>query len=108
MQDLIDRFNLSEDQLDTEVSDEYLREVARIIDNHEILGYDLGLTKPEMTAVDRDAKPHELKKIETLKRWKEKYAWKATYRKLVEALLECHKADCATQVCELLNDSKCF
>ena len=46
LQDLVDTFHLSQDQLDREVSEgteEHLREVARIIDDHEIVGYELGL-----------------------------------------------------------------
>ena len=38
LQDLIERFQLSNDQLDASLSEEQLREAARIVADHETLG----------------------------------------------------------------------
>ena len=38
MQELKDKFHLSQAQLDAEISDEHLRETSRIIADHRILG----------------------------------------------------------------------
>lgn len=70
------------------------------------MGPELGLTVSEITAINRDAPTHELKKTATLRKWKDKYAWNATYRNLIEALLKCTRAEHAQEVCELLTQSK--
>ena len=108
LQDVMDKLHLSQDQLDKEVSEEHLTEASNIIDDHEVLGPRLGLTEQEMTAIDRDTKTHDLKKKAMLKKWKQKNAWRATYRTLTEALLKCSRADRARDVCELLAHGKCW
>lgn len=106
LQDLRERYSLSQHLLDKELSDEHLREVARIIDDHEILGYELGLTQSEMAAINRDVRTQELQRLAMLKKWKQKNAWKATYKTLIEALLRCGRGAYARDVCELLTQSK--
>ena len=106
LQDLIYRFHLPQYLLDKEVSEEHLRKISRIIAHHEIVGPELGLTSQEMTTISSDVNKQELQKIEMLKKWKQKYIWNATYRKLIEAFLNCGRADHARDVCELLTKSE--
>ena len=106
LQDVIDRFHLPQYLLDKEVSEEHLRKISRIIAHHEIVGPELGLTSQEMTTISSDVNKQELQKIEMLKKWKQKYIWNATYRKLIEAFLNCGRADHARDVCELLTKSE--
>ena len=105
LQELKNKFHLSQDQLDAEVSDEHLREASRIITDHKVLGPELGLTPGEMTDIDQEQSP-ELQRSAMLRSWKQKLAWKATYRALIEALLKCSRADHARDVCKLLTQSK--
>ena len=107
LQDLIDRFELSEDLLRKKLSEEHLREASRIIDDHEIVGYELGLTEAEMTAINANASKRELQRMVMLRTWKQNCTQKATYRKFIEALLRCSRADEATKLCKLLVQSKC-
>ena len=81
--------------------------MSRIIADHEEVGPELGLTEQEMIAINRDARTHELQKKAMLTRWKQKNAWNATYRTLLEALLKCKRAGDAQKVCKLLAQSKC-
>jgi len=106
LQDLIERYHLTPRQLDKEVSEEHLREVSWIIDDHQIVGPELRLSAAEMTAVNADARTHQLKKMEMLRTWKQKFAWNATYKRLIEALLQCRRGGDAQKVCELLAPSK--
>ena len=106
LQALTDRYNLSQDVLDKEVSEEHLREVSRIIDDHEVVGPELGLSQPQMSAINSDAKTQELRRMKMLENWKQIFAYEATYRKLIEALLKCYRRDIAQNVCELLVQSK--
>lgn len=103
LQDLREKLQLSDDHLDARVSDEHLREVSRITHDHETLGPELGLTPDEMTAIISSEQPQRLA---VLRKWKQISAWKATYRKLIEALLKCGRADIAKKVGELLAQSK--
>ena len=105
LQDLIKRFQLSDDLLDASLSDEHVRDVSRIIADHKILGPELGLTSAEMTAINQQ--PLEHQRFAMLEKWKQKFDWTATYRKIIEALLRCSRADLARQVCELLAPGKC-
>ena len=106
LQDLIEKYQLSPHQLDKEVSEEHLRDMSRIIADHEIVGPELGLSDAEMVAVDTDARTQQLKKMKMLKTWKQEFSFKATYRRLIEALLRCHRGGDAQKVCELLASSK--
>ena len=81
LQELRVKFSLSQAQLDAEISDEDLTEVSSIIGDHELLGPVLGLTH-------------------------EKFAWKASYCTLINALLKCIRADCAQKLCKLLAQGK--
>ena len=42
------------------------------------------------------------KQHKTLQKWKSKFAFKATYRNLIQALLDSGKGDHAEEVCKLL------
>ena len=100
LQDLIVKNGLSSHQLD-QVSEEHLLHVSRIIAEHDILGFELGLSNAEMVAINADGRTHELKKMGMLRAWKQKFAFRATYRRLIEALLKCSRGGEAQKVCEL-------
>lgn len=106
LQELKGRFQLSDRLLDAPISEEHLREASRIIDDHESLGHELGFTSAEMTAISSE-RTVQLQRSATLTKWKQKFAWKATYCKLIDALLKCSRADLAQEVCKLLAQSKC-
>ena len=106
MPDLKERFQLSDELLDISYSDAHLRKTSMFIDNHETVGPELGLEGAEMTAINSE-RTVELQRSAMLKKWKQKFAWKATYRRLIDALLNCSRADLAEEVCRLLVQSKC-
>lgn len=106
MHDLIDEFELHDYHLDEELNEDHLTEVSRIIDDHEVVGPELGLTEQEMVAINQEASTQEYKKEAVFKKWKQKFSQGATYRTLIEALLRCSRTDCARDVCKLLAQSK--
>ena len=106
LQDLVDRFHLSPDQLGKKVSEEYDMALSKIIGDHEILGPLLGLTDQEMIEVDRDARTHEGRKKAMLVKWRQIYAFKATFEILIKAFLQCDRAQGAEEVCKLLAQGK--
>ena len=93
------KYHLSPHQLDKVISTEHVWEVSRII--YESLGLELGLTKTDIHDPWPHDWPHKMLRI-----WKRKFAEKATYRTLIEALLRCNRRDDAQKVCELLAESK--
>lgn len=101
IQELVTKFQLSQALLDKELSEEHLREASGIIDDHETVGLEQGLSRPERTTSSLEPE------FQMLTRWK-KYVGKATYRKLIEALLKCSKTDQAQEVCKLLARSESF
>ena len=105
LQELIDYYHLSQSQLNAEISDEHLTEVSRIVGDHEMLGHELKLTSENMVEV-KQAKTLELQKLAMLTKWKQRSCWKAKYCTLIEALLKCGRADCATDMCKLLTQSE--
>ena len=102
LQDLKEKYQLTEALLDTELSEEHLKEASKIIADHEILGTALGLSSAEMG----QGKQPEIQRLEVFRRWKQKFVWKATYRKLIEALLNWNRADYAREIAVLLTQSK--
>lgn len=100
------KYDLSLHQLDVEVIYEHLVNISRIIDDYVTLGIQLGLTEIELQDIQCNYRSQELRRSAMLRKWKQKYAWKATYHKLIKALLQSGRADLARIVCELLTQSK--
>ena len=71
-----------------------------------LIGFHLELTKADIVAVDGDHRSVEEKRIGMLGKWKEKFAFKATYRVFIEALLSSGKASDATEACKAILSSK--
>ena len=56
--------------------------------------------------MDEDYRTAEQKRVEMLRKWKEKFAFKATYRVFIKALLSCGKASDAIDACKAIVSSK--
>ena len=79
------------DILDQECSQQILLSLAKHCVEWQLIGFHLELTKADIVAVDGDYGSVDEKRIGMLGRWKEKFAFKATYRVFIEALLSCGK-----------------
>ena len=66
----------------------------------QFVGFQLDLTKADIVAVNGDYGSVDEKRFGMLGRWKEKFAFKATYRVFIEALLSCGKASDAIEACK--------
>ena len=88
--------------IDQECSDHDLLALSEFCIDWELIGQHLKLTKAQLTAIDADKKSTELKRLAVLHRWKELYAFKATYRALVSTLISCKRVDAALKVCKFL------
>ena len=72
----------------------------------QLTGFHLELTTADIVAVDEDYRLAEQKRVEMLRKWKEKFAFKATYREFIRALLLCGKASDAIEACKDIASSK--
>ena len=101
LEDCIEHFHLAAEVLDAKCSDEHILDVSRFLDWKGVAPY-LKLTDSEVGAVDSDRRDEQDKWHKTLEKWKSKFAFKATYRNLIQALLKSGKGEDAEEVCKLL------
>ena len=99
--DCVREFNVPVELLDKRVSDEHIRAVSRFLQWRKVAPY-LMLDDPEIEAVELDGNNEEERRYKSLQTWKRKFAFKAVYKRLIEALLECGRADHAEKVFKLL------
>ena len=81
---------------------EHACRLAEFCDPWESIGYHLQLTSSNISAIKNDNNTTEMMRIDTLKKWKEMFAHRATYRILIEALIESKRAQQALEVCRKL------
>ena len=85
---------------------EHLRDIALFLESWQTVASHLGLSTTDVEQVERDAASEEIKRQKVLEMWKNRWAFKATYRVLIEALLKIGHADQAEKVCRLLEPKK--
>ena len=91
------------EKLNESISDDHLHEIALFLTSWQTVASKLCLSEIDQDAIEREGKNEDDKKRKVLQKWKGKFGFKATYRKLVEALLSLAKADVAEKVCRLLS-----
>ena len=101
LEECVREFSISTELLDKRVSDEHLREVSKFLQWRKVAPY-LKLDDSEVEDVDLDGNSEQEKRYKFLQTWKSTFAFKATNKWLIEALLECGRADHAEEVCKLL------
>ena len=88
--------------INTECSKDDILSLASYCDPWQLIGQRLGLTPAQISAIDGDNRNTDLKRLGALQKWKEMCVFKATYRVLVEALIDCDKGQQAMEVCKHL------
>ena len=102
VKELADEVGLPLQSLDKAFREEHIHLLAEFCDPWELTGYHLKLTKVDISTIRNDNETTPLKRIATLGAWSEKFAHKATYRVLVEALILSRHAKQALKLCEKL------
>ena len=106
MEELLARYSIPKDRLNKKISDEHLNFIAKFI-NHADLGPELGLTSQQMHDIEEEERSSgNRKRIATLRKWRKKYGFKATYEELIKALMACQQNDQAENVCSMLSDQQ--
>ena len=93
------------DILDQECSEQVLLSLAKHCMDWKTIGHCLALTSVEIEEIF-EAYVIEQKQVGMLRKWKKKFAFKATYRALIEALLSCGKDSDAIAACKAITSSK--
>ena len=73
-----------------------------------LIGLYLELSRADIASVNGDYQTVDEKRVGMLGRWKEKYAFKATYRVFIEALLACGKTEDALNACKTIAKCKLY
>ena len=68
----------------------------------KLIGRHLRLTEADITAVDGDNRTVEEKRVGMLEKWKQKFAFRATFKTLVESLLAEGKFIDAVEACNVI------
>ena len=104
---LSERFELSTDNTDKEVSDEHVLEIYSQLEKWRLVAAHLGLTKADIEAIECGARPpdEEVMRLHMLQEWKRKKRLDgtATYQVLMNALIKCKCSDSTSLVCKLLS-----
>ena len=80
-------------------------DLAKLCVDWKLIAKRLGLSDAEVTAVDGDYRTVDEKRQVMLGKWKDKFAFRATYRVFIEALLSNGKAQDAVQACKVIGES---
>ena len=94
--------NVDLEKLNEPCKDEHLNELALSIKDWPSIAPFLGLTEAEESAIKNDHNKTRKQTIEMLRKWRNKFGRKATYRKLAEALLKLEEAGLVERLCDLI------
>ena len=89
-------------KLDKPCSDEDLITISSDLIQLRTVAPRLGLKEGAIEEIEIDTRTEGEKRLKVLRKWKETYGSRATYRVLIEALLKCNMADLVEKVCCLL------
>ena len=105
VEELLKETELRPERLDERTTDNHLCEIALFLTSwRKVVAY-LELSKIDLDDVEQEGKDEQEKRLKALQKWKSKFAFKATYRKLVDILLSLSMADIAEKVCQLLKNA---
>ena len=107
LKDHFDRKGLTFEYLKSyQCTESILVRLSKSLDNWEVVGFYLGLTKPEIKAIKVDSNSEEERRIKALNKWKEKNGDDATYYNLIEAFSDSDRVDMVDQALDYLKECK--
>ena len=102
LEELLKKVGVCPEKFDESISDDHLREIALFLTSWRKVATYLELSRNDLDDVEQEGKDEQDKRLKALQKWKGKFGFKATYRKLVEVLLSIAEADIAEKICHLL------
>ena len=102
LEELLEEVGVCPEKLNDSISDDHLREIALFLPSWCKVASYIGLSEMDINDAEQEGKNEQDQMLKALQRWKGKFGFKATYKKLVEVLLSLAMADVAEKVCNLL------
>ena len=102
VEELLKETEIHPEKLNASISDDHLRAIAIFLTAWRKVATYLGLSENDLGDIEQEGKDEQDKRLKALQIWKGKFGFKATYKKLVEVLLQLAKADIAEKVLLLL------
>ena len=103
--ELVKQTSIQPERLDEKVNNDHLLKIALFLRSWRLVALHLGLSDIDVSDLEKEGKDEQEKRIKALQKWKDKFAFKATYRMLVEVLLQLSMADTAENICHILKGS---
>ena len=97
---------VSPERLNSKCSDEHLVTISRDVDDWQTQAPFFGLDVGDEKAIQRDCGEEVARRRAMLFKWKQRKAFKATYRELVSTFIKAKRADLAQIVCDVLAASE--
>ena len=105
---LLKETKIRPERLNECISDDHLCKIALFLTSWRKVAPYLKLSENDLDDVERECKDEQVKRLKALQKWKSKFAFEATYKKLVEVLLLLAMADVAEKICCLLKGISCI
>ena len=104
VEDLKREYGFNDEQLDSMITEENLYDLAGAFRHHEVYLPKLALNPAQQTDIDNlvHKKGTQIAMAEALRLWRMPNPLAATFKTLIEILLELKSGDVATRVCEYL------
>ena len=106
LDEIVQNAGVSLEYLNTTISDAHVLDFAEYFTNYQEIGPYLGLAETTLEEIGRDYHTTKLRRTATLRKFRDEYSTKATYRRLIEALIACKKAFSASKICEKLHEEE--
>ncbi len=108
LQELIKRYSLTDEQLDSKIEYSDTPKLALCFDNVELYSSSMGLPPAEQADVNMlyHREGTQTAMMKCLKIWKQHNPYQATYRALLNIVLGLKKGDTAHQICQQLTPRK--
>ena len=101
LEELLKKVGVFPEKLNDCISDDHLLEISTFLTSWQKVALFLKIKSNDLDDIEQE-RDEQVKRLKVLQKWKGIFGFKATYKKLVEALLSLAKADIAEKVCDLL------
>ena len=108
LQELIKRYSLTDEQLDSKIEYSDTPKLALCFDNVELYSSSMGLAVVKQADVKESRRIYDTQAamMKCLQIWKQHNPYQATYRALLDIVLGLGKGDTAHQICQQLTQRK--
>ena len=107
MEKLLTEVGVQPEKLNERIGDDHLCEIALFLTEWKTVVPFLGLDENDVDIIEQEERKEKVRRLKALRKWKSKFAFEATYRKLVKVLLSLAMTDVAEKVCHLLKGKVC-